>query len=291
MLKNLKKWNFCFQILLQHLCLLFPVRFYFLSDDELREILSQTKDPKAVQPHLRKCFENIALVRLCFLSTFTSQPFHSLSYFIKTDFCPPSASVPARPANHSHVLRWGRGGETLCASESCRERGGVAQARGKIHEGNIERQHRPLAPSLPRGPTLSFSSVFQPKSIAVALTFPCLLTPPATSYRVGVVLARAGCHCWLSGLLDHRGVWGFGAGRLVQQPLPTATDAGQHLLGIWCQCSLLKLLLSSWVYVFWKYQACYLLLCRVGIKVKKYLNTAILFLFSSYKCIIGRFYK
>ena len=87
--------------------LAFP-RFYFLSNDELLEILSQTKDPRAVQPFLNKCFEGMN--RVAFRGETTGNAADTLIVTMvsgegeKVDLAEPVD--PEKGANKGNVENW-----------------------------------------------------------------------------------------------------------------------------------------------------------------------------------------
>jgi len=47
---------------------IFP-RFYFISNDDLLEILGQSKNPMEIQVHLKKCFDNIKSLNMTRVSS------------------------------------------------------------------------------------------------------------------------------------------------------------------------------------------------------------------------------
>ena len=78
----------------------FP-RFFFLSNDELLEIISQTKDPTAVQAHLNKAFEGISKVKFE-KDLKISEMRAAKGEVVKLD----EAIDPESPANKGNVECW-----------------------------------------------------------------------------------------------------------------------------------------------------------------------------------------
>jgi len=80
--------------------LYFP-RFFFLSPDQLIEILSQSKEPRAVQPHLNKAFEGVNTVQFeddLKITYMISSETERVKFIKIID--------PESPANKGNVERW-----------------------------------------------------------------------------------------------------------------------------------------------------------------------------------------
>ncbi|XP_066516038.1 dynein axonemal heavy chain 6 isoform X2 [Hoplias malabaricus] len=106
----------CLEAYLESKRVIFP-RFYFLSNDELLEILAQTRNPQAVQPHLRKCFDAISRLDFALL--------------------PPSSSMEAEGEKHysNDILSMiSPEGEKVMLGKGLKARGNVEEWLGKVEE-------------------------------------------------------------------------------------------------------------------------------------------------------------
>ncbi|THD19232.1 Dynein heavy chain 1 axonemal [Fasciola hepatica] len=102
----------CLEAYLESKRVLFP-RFYFLSNDELLEILAQTRNPLAVQPHLRKCFDAI----------------------YKLDFAISPESKRDEPTYTNDILAMlSPEGERVSLGKGLKARGNVEDWLGKVEE-------------------------------------------------------------------------------------------------------------------------------------------------------------
>ncbi|KAI4494191.1 hypothetical protein M0802_009060 [Mischocyttarus mexicanus] len=111
---NLDQVMKCLEAYLEIKRIAFP-RFFFLSNDELLEILAQTKNPHAVQIHLQKCFD--AIHRLEFATT------------IKED---KHGEVIATVLTNDIIAMISPEGEKVALGRGLRARGNVEDWLGKI---------------------------------------------------------------------------------------------------------------------------------------------------------------
>lgn len=138
LLESLKDANHMLEVVqkglsdyLEYKRMIFP-RLFFLSDDELLEILAQARNPLAVQPHLRKCFENIASVNLSFIIRFSK--YYSYKIDLKNKKKMISAHIRGGFEDYANALFGGRMRRFAANALSGGKRRELAARCGGLHE-------------------------------------------------------------------------------------------------------------------------------------------------------------
>nr|KAI8726196.1 hypothetical protein BgiMline_034663 [Biomphalaria glabrata] len=127
-----------------------PLRFYFLSNDELLEILAQTRNPLAVQPHLRKCFDAI----------------HRLEFAV-VEGLPPEEEIQFTNDILSMISPEG---EKIGLGKGLKARGNVEDWLGKVEEAMFASIRQLCKKSIKDYETMSFLSWIMSNASQVVLT-------------------------------------------------------------------------------------------------------------------------
>ncbi|XP_074253762.1 dynein axonemal heavy chain 6 isoform X6 [Saimiri boliviensis] len=110
----------CLEAYLESKRVIFP-RFYFLSNDELLEILAQTRNPQAVQPHLRKCFDSISKLEFALLTPAEGK-------------IPGIDGEPEKVYTNDILAMLSPEGERVSLGKGLKARGNVEEWLGKVEE-------------------------------------------------------------------------------------------------------------------------------------------------------------
>ncbi|KAF3826620.1 hypothetical protein GH733_009145 [Mirounga leonina] len=110
----------CLEAYLESKRVIFP-RFYFLSNDELLEILAQTRNPQAVQPHLRKCFDSISKLEFALMPPTEGK-------------IPGVEGEPEKIYTNDILAMLSPEGERVSLGKGLKARGNVEEWLGKVEE-------------------------------------------------------------------------------------------------------------------------------------------------------------
>ncbi|TSN95723.1 Dynein heavy chain 6, axonemal [Bagarius yarrelli] len=142
----------CLEAYLESKRVVFP-RFYFLSNDELLEILAQTRNPQAVQPHLRKCFDAIS----------------RLEFALQAD----SDSEAEKVYSNDILAMISPEGEKVALGKGLKARGNVEDWLGKVEEAmftSLRRLSKAAIPDYQSKPRVEWVVAGHPSQVVLTIS-------------------------------------------------------------------------------------------------------------------------